>query len=208
LIDMSLPELVATAGYLGLFAIVFSESGLPFGFIFPGDSLLFTAGLVASQGYLAIVPLAIVVTVAAILGDSAGYWIGKKFGPALFSKEDSFFFNPKHLVRTEAFYQKHGTKTIVLARFVPAVRTFAPILAGMGSMRYATFLKFNVIGGIIWGVGFTVAGYFLGGLFPNLEHYITWIALGIVLVSVIPIGLELLKEWKKSPHEGAQGRPH
>ena len=200
-VDASLPEIIQTVGYVGLFCIVFLESGIPFGFFLPGDSLLFTAGLIASQGFFSIVPLTLIVTLAAILGDSTGYWIGARFGPKLFSKEDSLFFNKKYLIRTEEFYAKHGTKTIILARFVPIVRTFAPILAGMGSMSYPLFLKYNIIGGIIWGAGVTLAGYFLGRLIPGIEHYISWIALGIIVVSFLPILFEYLKAKKVAGKE-------
>src|SRR3989338_2670613 len=142
--------LIATVGLLGVFAIVFAESGLFFGFFLPGDSLLFTAGLLASQGHFNVFILWIGATLCAIAGDSVGYAFGRRVGPRLFTKEDSFFFHKDHIHRTEAFYEKHGKKTIILARFVPIVRTFAPILAGIGSMEYRTFLSFNVAGGVLW----------------------------------------------------------
>src|SRR3989344_8998340 len=139
-IDINLVTLVTTAGYVGLFGIIFAESGLFFGFFLPGDSLLFTAGVLASQGIFHIVPLTLLVFVGAVLGDSVGYAFGRRVGPAIFTKEDSLFFHRDHLRKAEEFYHVHGVKTIILARFIPIVRTFAPILAGVGNMRYRTFL--------------------------------------------------------------------
>src|SRR3989338_8644806 len=146
-------SLIKTAGYAGLFFIVFAESGLFIGFFLPGDSLLFTAGFLASQGYLSIVPLSLLCFLAAILGDNFGYAFGKKVGPAIFKKEDSLIFHKKHLERAENFYSEYGPKAIVLARFLPIVRTFAPILAGVGKMRYQTFFYYNVMGAAIWALG-------------------------------------------------------
>lgn len=199
--------LIQTAGLIGVILIVFVESGLFFGFFLPGDSLLFTAGLFASQGYFNIVWLTVGTIIAAIAGDSVGYAFGRRVGPALFSKEDSFFFHKKHLDRASAFYAKHGVKTIVLARFVPVVRTFAPIVAGMGQMSYRTFLTYNILGGVFWAGSMTLGGYFLGELIPNSEEYLHYIIAGIILVSFIPIILEVLKAWreKKSAAEGKAG---
>src|SRR3990167_10058106 len=142
--------LIQTVGYLGVFAIVFVESGLLVGFFFPGDSLLFTAGFLASQGFFDIKVLIIGCFIAAVAGDSGGYFIGKKFGPKIFTKEDSFFFQKKHLTRAQNFFDKHGGKTIILARFMPVVRTFAPVVAGVGAMQYRRFLMFNIIGAIVF----------------------------------------------------------
>jgi len=179
--------LVKTAGLAGVVAVVFAESGLFFGFFFPGDSLLFTAGLLASQGFLPIGWLLIGTFVAAVLGDSVGYWFGKKTGPAIFSREDSLFFHKKHIERAQRFYEKHGKKTIILARFVPIVRTFAPILAGVGKMDYRTFLTYNIIGGAIWAIGLTTLGYFLGTFIPSVDRYLLPIILGIIAISFVPI---------------------
>ncbi len=189
--------LIQTVGLIGVISIVFAESGLFFGFFLPGDSLLFTAGLFASQGYFNIVWLTIGTIVAAILGDSVGYAFGRRVGPALFSKEDSFFFHKKHIDRASAFYAKYGVKTIMLARFVPIVRTFAPIVAGIGQMSYRTFLTYNVIGGIVWAGSMTLGGYFLGELIPNSEKYLHYIIAGIIIVSFIPIIIEWLKARKE-----------
>ena len=133
----------------------------------------------------------------AILGDSVGYYFGNKVGPALFKKEDSFFFNKKHLLKAEAFFAKHGPRSIILARFIPVVRTFTPILAGAGKMHYRTFLTYNVIGGIIWGGGLTVLGYFLGSIIPDIDHYLLPIILVIIAVSFIPVFIELWKGYKE-----------
>ena len=156
-----LKEVIQAVGYIGLFAIVFAESGLFFGFFLPGDSLLFTAGFVASQGYFDLWTLMALLIVAAITGDSVGYWSGEKFGRRLFTNEESFWRNPKRLEAAHAFYEKHGGKAIVLARFIPAVRTFVPIAAGMARMSYRKFLFWNVMGGIGWVVSMTAGGYYL-----------------------------------------------
>jgi membrane-associated protein len=188
--------LIETLGTIGVIAIVFAESGLFFGFFLPGDSLLFTAGLFASQGHLPIIPLVIGCVVAAIAGDSVGYAFGRRVGPAIFSREDSFFFHKKHIAKAEGFYRKYGTKTILLARFVPIVRTFAPILAGVGSMPYKTFLAWNIIGGIVWGAGVTLLGYFLGTAFPQISEYLHWIIIAIIFLSFVPVLIEIYKAYK------------
>jgi membrane-associated protein len=174
--------------------IIFAESGLFFGFFLPGDSLLFTAGFLASQGYFNIAVLVIGCAIAAIAGDSAGYAFGHKVGPKIFTREDSFFFHKRHIERSRAFFEAHGKKTIILARFIPVVRTFAPILAGVGGMRYRTFLSYNVFGGLVWGAGFPVLGYMLGHIIPSADKYILPIVLGIVLVSFIPVAWEFWKD--------------
>jgi membrane-associated protein len=181
-----LSEIIRAVGYLGVFAIVFTESGLLFGFFLPGDSLLFTAGLLASQGVFNIAVLAIGCFVAAATGDSAGYFIGHRYGRRLFDKEDSLFFHKDHLVRAERFYAKHGGKAIILARFMPFVRTFAPVVAGIGAMRYPTFLIYNLVGALLWAVGMTLAGYFLGNAIPDPDRYILPIVALIVLASIAP----------------------
>ncbi|MDO8452232.1 MAG: VTT domain-containing protein [bacterium] len=181
-------------GYLIIFAIIFAESGLLFGFFFPGDSLLFTAGLFASQGGFNIYPLAAGCFIAAVAGDSVGYYTGHKFGKKLFRKEDSLLFHKDHLLKAEKFYEKHGGKTIILARFMPAVRTFAPIVAGIGSMKYSTFLSYNIFGGLFWAVGMSVAGYFLGTLIPDIDKYLLPIIVFIILASVAPAAYQIVKE--------------
>ncbi len=197
------PEsLIAAVGSAGIVAVVFAESGLFFGFFLPGDSLLFTAGLLASQGLLNIWWLVPCCMAAAILGDSVGYAFGKRVGPALFSREDSFLFHKKHAERARDFYERHGKKTIILARFVPIVRTFAPIVAGIGGMAYRTFLSFNVIGGVAWTALLTLAGYFLGRAFPATERYLNLIVVAIILLSFIPVAVEWLRERRKSRAAG------
>lgn len=181
-----LVSLIQAAGYAGIFGIVFAESGLFFGFFLPGDSLLFTAGFLASQGYFNIVFLVTLVFMGAVLGDNVGYAFGRRVGPKIFTREDSLLFNKRHLERARMFYERHGGKTIILARFMPFIRTFAPILAGVGEMRYRTFLFYNIIGGIIWGIGVPVAGFYLGSVIPNADRYILPIVLFIIFSSVIP----------------------
>lgn len=190
----NLPLLIETVGYLGLFIIVFAESGLFFGFFLPGDSLLFTAGFLASQGFFSIWILIAIVTVAAILGDSVGYWFGRKAGGYLYTREDSRFFKKKHLEQGRIFYENHGTKTIILARFVPIIRTFAPIVAGTARMNYRIFLIWNIVGGLIWTFSVTLLGYFLGSRIPNVDQYLLPIVLGIVVVSFLPIVIKILRK--------------
>ncbi len=185
--------LVQTLGTLGVIAIIFAESGLFFGFFLPGDSLLFTAGLLASQGYLSFLPLLIGSVIAAIAGDSVGYAFGRHVGPKLFAREDSRFFKKAYLERTRIFYEKHGKKTIILARFVPIVRTFAPILAGVGGMRYRTFVAYNVLGGIGWTVGLLFLGYVLGKTVPDIDHYLLPIIFLIIILSTTPNVVDFLR---------------
>jgi len=194
LLHADLPTLITTVGYVGLAVIILCETGLLFGFFLPGDSLLFTAGLLASQGVFAIWLLIPLLAAAAIVGDSMGYAIGARIGPALYKREDSFFFRKRYIEETEAFYAKHGPYTIVLARFVPIVRTFAPTLAGVGRMPYTLFVRYNVLGGLLWTVGLTLAGYFLGTLVPGVADYLDAIIIGIILLSLTP----LLHRWWQS----------
>jgi membrane-associated protein len=193
----SLNELVHFLGYAGIFGLVFAESGLFIGFFLPGDSLLFTAGLVASQGYFSLPLLILLSIIAAILGDSVGYAFGRRVGKSLFNRPESRFFRPEYLVRAKIFYERHGAKTIVLARFVPFVRTFAPILAGIGKMQYSTFLTYNVIGGLLWSISLPILGYFLGNLIPNVDQYILPIIGIIVIVSLLPPIIEYLQQRSK-----------
>lgn len=174
------------ASYLGIAAIIFAESGLLIGIVLPGDSLLFTAGILASQGYGHIALIALIAALAAIAGDSVGYWFGHRFGPRVFTREDSLFLNQKHIERAKTFYAEYGTRTIILARFVPVVRTLAPVLAGVGSMPYSLFLSYNIIGGLIWGAGLPLAGYWLGNQIPNIDHYLLPLIGFIILVSILP----------------------
>jgi membrane-associated protein len=181
------PEgLIRAVGYPGLFAIVFAESGLLIGFFLPGDSLLFTAGFLASIGVFNIWVLAPLCVIAAITGDAVGYAFGKQAGRRLYERPDSRFFKRRHLVAAELFYEKHGGKTIVIARFLPVVRTFAPIVAGASNMQYRRFVFFNVMGGILWGAGLTIGGYVLGEAIPDIDKYLLPIIALIVLLSALP----------------------
>jgi membrane-associated protein len=186
-------ELVRWGGYVALVGIVFTETGLLIGFFLPGDSLLITAGLVAAAGGLDIWWLNVLLSAAAIAGDSVGYAIGYRTGPRIFTREDSRWFNKRHLVRTREFYERHGGKTIVLARFIPIIRTFAPVVAGVGQMEYRKFLMYNVLGGIGWVASMTWAGYLLGQVIPDIGRYIHVVIVIVVILSVIPIGVEWWK---------------
>lgn len=199
-----LVELIKTWGYLGLFFIVFAESGLFFGFFLPGDSLLFTAGFLASQNFLNIIILLPLVVVGAITGDSVGYWMGRHFGNWLMRQKESFFFQKHHLYKAQSFYEKHGGKTIVLARFIPAIRTFAPIVAGMAKMEYKSFLTFNVFGGFLWGMGMTLLGFFLGSFIPGVDRYLLPIIALIIFLSILPGIYHFYTDRQKKP-ESAGG---
>ena len=189
-----LDELIAWGGYVGITLVVFCETGVLAGFFLPGDSLLVTAGLVASQGKLDIWSLNFLLMAAAILGDSVGYAIGYFAGPRIFSREESFFFRKDHLKRTHDFFEKYGGKTIILARFVPIVRTFAPTVAGVGRMTYKRFLSYNVIGGVLWVLSMTFVGYLLGRSVPNIEKHLHWVVGAVIMVSFLP----LIYEWARS----------
>ncbi len=194
---IDLKEIITAIGYLGLFLIVFAESGLFFGFFLPGDSLIVTAGLLASQGFFNIYYLLIILPIAAVSGDSIGYWFGKKVGPAIFNKEKSFFFDKNHIERANNFYKKHGGKTIIIARFIPIIRTFAPIVAGVAEMDYTKFLRFNIFGGLFWTVGMLVIGFFLGKIIPDVDKYLLPIIALIVFLSLLPPIIEVYKENKE-----------
>lgn len=187
-------------GHLAIWAVVFAESGLLVGFFLPGDSLLFTAGFLSSQGLLSVQLLVIGAFICAVLGDNVGYATGHKFGRRLFRKEDSWFFHKKHLNKAQNFYDKHGKKTVVLARFMPIVRTFAPIVAGIGAMKYKTFISYNILGGFLWTFGITLLGYFLGKLIPDVDKYLLPIIVVIVVVSFAPSAFHLYQERKSGRH--------
>ena len=193
-------ELIRWGGYTVLVAIVFAETGLLVGFFLPGDSLLVTAGLVASSGTLNVWGLTGILIVAAILGDSTGYAIGYVLGPRLFRRPDSLLFRKEYVEKTRRFYEKYGAKTIVLARFVPIIRTFAPTVAGVARMRYRTFVTFNVAGGIGWVCAMVFAGYWLGGLVPDIEHKLHWVIGTVILLSFLP----LISEWRQHRRERAR----
>ena len=182
-----LPALVTWAGYVGLFAIIFTETGLFFGFFLPGDSLLVTAGLLISQGLqIDLVTLGVLLTIAAVAGDTLSYWIGRTSGPRLFAREDSMFFKRKHLMKAAEFYEKHGSKTIVLARFMPIVRTFAPVVAGAAMMNYRRFWIYNLVGGIAWIWSMLLAGYVLGSRFPAVGKHLEKVILIVIFLSILP----------------------
>ncbi|MFI5533614.1 DedA family protein [Kitasatospora sp. NPDC051853] len=192
-------HLISTFGLLGILVIVFAESGLLIGFFLPGDSLLFTAGLLVADGTYLQQPLWLVCTLivlAAVAGDQVGYLFGRKVGPSLFRRPDSRLFKQENVEKAAAFFDRHGPKAIVLARFVPIVRTFTPIVAGVSRMNYRTFVVYNVVGGVLWGAGVTVLGYFLGQI-PFVRENIEAMLIGIVLLSVLPIGVELLRARRK-----------
>ncbi|OHA00580.1 MAG: hypothetical protein A3C11_02890 [Candidatus Sungbacteria bacterium RIFCSPHIGHO2_02_FULL_49_12] len=191
---------IKAAGYLGIFAVVFAESGILIGMFFPGDSLLFTAGFLASQGYLDISILAALAFVAAVLGDQVGYQLGRRFGPKIFNRDRSFFFNPQQIARARNFYEKHGGKAVTMARFLPVVRTLAPVIAGVGEMRYGAFLFYNLIGGALWGVGLPFLGYFLGTSIPNVDRYLVPIVIGIVVLSLLPSAIHILRDPEMRRH--------
>jgi membrane-associated protein len=187
-------ELIKWAGYFGLFGIIFAESGLLIGFFLPGDSLLFTAGVLASQGFLNIYILLPTIIIAAIAGDSAGYLFGRKVGRKIFNREDSVIFHKNNLLKAQSFYDKYGPMTIIIARFVPVVRTFAPIVAGVGEMDYKKFVSYNIIGGLLWTLSMTLGGFYLIKIFPSLEHNLELVVIAIIILSVIPAIYHYLKE--------------
>ncbi|GBF04535.1 dedA protein [Deinococcus aerius] len=190
---VDLPQLLLSVSYLGIFAIVFAESGLLIGFFLPGDSLLITAGILAQQGSLHLAGVMLAVALGAVIGDSTGYFIGRRFGPAVFSRPDSRLFRPEYVERTQAFFERYGALSLILARFVPVVRTVAPTLAGVGKMPYARFLTYNVVGGLLWAISVPLLGFWLGGLIPHLDRYILLVVGVAVVLSLIPVGLELRK---------------
>jgi membrane-associated protein len=200
-----LRNLITFAGYPGLFLIIFAETGLLFGFFLPGDSLLVTAGLLAAtavsgavhETYLNIYYLNALLIPAAITGDAVGYYVGLKFGTKLYSKENSRFFKKEHLLKTKAFYDKHGGKTIIIARFMPIIRTFAPTVAGVAEMQYKKFVQFNVFGGVFWVLSMTSLGYFLGNI-PGIEKHIEKVIFVIVFLSISPA----IYSWIKSKFSG------
>ncbi len=189
--------LVRAGGLALIVTIVFVETGLMVGFFLPGDSLLVTAGLFAARGDLSLLTLNLFVSLAAIAGDTAGYWIGAKAGPRIFTRDDSIWFNKKHLLTTQDFYDRHGGFTIVIARFMPILRTFAPVVAGVGAMRYRRFLAYNVFGGIGWVLSMTTIGYFLGRTVPNIDRHIHVVIVVVIFLSLLPGIIKVVRErWK------------
>ncbi len=189
----SLIPLITSFGYLGVGLVVFAESGFLLGLFLPGDSLLIAVGLLASKGFMNIWLLLIIVIVAAILGDNLGYATGRRFGPKVFSRDESFFFKKDYVARTEAFFLRHGALAIILARFTPIIRTFIPIMAGVGKMPYKTFLICNIVGGFIWGGGVLLAAYLAGLYIPGFEKHIETIIIVVIAVSLVPAVLQFIK---------------
>jgi membrane-associated protein len=195
--EFDLVKLIESVGYVGIAAIVFAESGLFFGFFLPGDSLLLTTGLLASRGVLNIFVLIPVIFTAAVLGDNVGYWFGNKVGPPIFNRPNSRLFKRKNLLKAKEFYDKYGAITIVAARFMPFIRTFAPIVAGAVSMNYRTFVVFNLVGGILWGIGVTVLGFLLGTWFGSVEgidRYFSLLVLAFFFIPGLPTAWHLWQE--------------
>ena len=201
--------IILTGGLIAITAIIFAECGLLIGFFLPGDSLLFTAGFLASQRVvpnLDIWTLSILCGVAAALGPLVGYWYGHLWGPRLFSREDSMLFRKQHLVRAHEFYERHGGKALILARFMPVVRTFAPVVAGVASMDYGRFVVYTAIGAVVWAVGMLWLGYFLGSLIPDAGKYLEYIVALIILVSIAPPIIHLLRE-RSAKRYSPEGTP-
>ncbi len=197
----SIEEVIRWGGYIGLIAIVFAETGLLVGFFLPGDSLLVTAGLFAARGDLNVAILLATLSIAAIVGDAVGYSIGRTAGHKLYNRPDSLLFKRKHLTRAHDFYEKYGGKTIVIARFVPIVRTFAPTVAGAAGMDYRKFVTFNVAGGIGWVFSMVLAGYTLGSVIPNIDKYLHYVIAIVVFLSILPAIVEWLRVRRKAPLE-------
>ncbi len=192
-------KLISFVGLVGIVLIVFVETGLLVGFFLPGDSLLITAGLFAARGDISIVQLIIFTFLAAVIGDATGFYIGKRLGKLLYTKEDSFIFKKKHIKHAHEFYEKHGGKTIIIARFVPIIRTFAPTVAGAAHMKYSQFFAYNVIGAFFWITSMCLGGYYLGHLFgEHINNYIHIIIMGVILLSFLPIIWQWILVRKKS----------
>ena len=189
----NVPELIRVAGQFGLPFIIFAETGLLVGFFLPGDSLLITAGLFAASGDLDIVTLLVTLLPAAILGNATGYWIGKRTGKALYNRPDSLLFRREHLRMTHEFYERHGGKTITLAQFMPILRTFAPVVAGIAEMGYRRFATYNVVGAILWVPGMTLGGYLLGNLIPDIQNRIHIVVAVVVAISLMPAAIAWLR---------------
>jgi membrane-associated protein len=191
-------KILETGSYLVLWGIIFAETGLLIGFFLPGDSLLFTAGVFAAKGDLNIFLVAGGCFVAAVVGDQVGYLFGQRVGPSIFKRPESRLFKQDHVHRAQVYFEEHGPKTIILARFIPIVRTFAPVLAGVGRMHYRTFLTYNIVGGFLWAVGITLLGFFLGEVIgeENIDKYLLPLILLIIFVSLLPPALEYRKHRK------------
>jgi membrane-associated protein len=191
---MAIDKIILGGGYIAIGLTMFAESGLLIGFFLPGDTLLFGAGILASQGVFNLPSLIAVVIVGAIVGDNVGYSIGRRFGPRLFKRQDGAIFRQEYLQRAEAFYEKHGGKTIIIARFVPIVRTFAPVVAGISKMPRGKFFSYNIVGGVLWGTLLPSIGYYLGSRMPWLENYVEPVIVTVVIVTILPPLIHLLRQ--------------
>jgi membrane-associated protein len=195
---LNLKHFIKDFGYVGVFVAILIESGIIIGFFLPGDSLLFTAGLLASQHYLNIVGLIVVSVLGAIIGNNAGYYTGKKLGPTLFTRKKSFLFSPKRVEEAHTFFKKEGGQSLILARFIPAVRTFVPIIAGFAEMDYRSFFTFNAIGGTLWGILVPILGYTLGKTVHDIDKYLLPIIILIAIISISPLVIKYLRDKKKT----------
>lgn len=193
--------LIPTFGLLGIFIILIFEAGLLIGVFLPGDSLLFTAGIFAARGTFSLPILMLICFLGTFLGDQLGYYLGRKYGPKIFSKEKSLFFNKNHLEKTEQYFHKYGSKTILIARFIPIVRTGVPTAAGVGKMPYKTFLTYNTVGAIIWTVVFTLFGYFAGKIFKGNIHVLGYSTLGVIVLSLIWAAIQIIQMKRKNKIE-------
>ena len=191
-------SLIQWGGLAMICAIVFAETGLMIGFFLPGDSLLVTAGVFAAAGFLDLSLLLGLVSLCAVVGDQLGYYIGQKTGQALFTREDSLLFKRSHVLKAQAFYEKYGAKTIVIARFVPIVRTFAPVIAGVGKMNYRRFVTYNIAGGVLWVFSMVLTGYLLGSAVPNISEHIHLVIAVVIILSILPAVIEVIRNRRKS----------
>lgn len=203
----NVPELIRIGGLLGMFIVVFAETGLLIGFFLPGDSLLVTAGLFAAAGHFDILWLNLALMVAAVAGDATGYWIGHRAGMAIYDRPDSFFFRRKHLIAAQDFYERHGGKTIVIARFMPIIRTFAPVVAGAATMTYRRFAIYNVVGGIGWVASMTLTGYFLGRIVPDIDRHLHIVVAVVIFLSLLPAIIAYLRNRLRTRAAGAETKP-
>lgn len=194
--EIASQETLQNIGHIGIWAIIFTESGILAGFFLPGDSLLFTAGILASAGHLNVYYLLIGGSIAAIAGDSLGYYLGKKFGPKIFTRDNSRLFHKDHIEKAKGYFNKYGPISIFLARFIPFIRTFTPVMAGVGRMEYSTFIFYNVFGGIFWVASMTLFGFFLGSVIPDIDQYVLPIVGAIIVVSLIPAVIGYLRSKK------------
>ena len=191
---MAIDKLILGGGYLAIGLTVFAESGLLIGFFLPGDTLLFGAGILASQGVFNLPWLVAIIVVGAIVGDNVGYSIGRRFGPRLFNRKDGAIFKQEYLQRAEVFYEKHGGKTIIIARFTPIVRTFAPVVAGISKMPRRKFLAYNIVGGLLWGATLPILGYYAGSKIPWIEHYVEPVILLVIIATIVPTIVHLFQQ--------------